>query len=92
MMTNAISDRAVLETTLTIIIDELELELAPEAVDLNADLVEYYGADSLSLIQVLARVNKELSIRVSMEKVVRLHTVGLLVDEIIRIRDGAPDL
>lgn len=88
-MTSAISDQVVLETTLNIIIDELELDLAQHAVDLNADLVEEYGADSLGLIQVLARVNKELSIRVPQDEAGTLNTVGLLVDRILRIRDTA---
>jgi len=86
-MISVISDQVVLETTLNIIIDELELELAQHAVDLDADLVEEYGADSLGLIQVLARVNKELSIRVPQDEAGKLNTVGLLVDRIIRIRD-----
>jgi acyl carrier protein len=87
-MTSAISDKVVLETTLDIIIDELELDLERQAVDLNADLVQVYGADSLGLIQVLARVNKELSIRVPQDDAGELTTVGLLVDRIIRIRDA----
>ena len=87
-MTSAISDKVVLETTLDIIIDELELDLEQQAVDLNADLVQEYGADSLGLIQVLARVNKELSIRVPQDDAGELTTVGLLVDRIIRIRDA----
>ena len=86
-MTSAVSDKTVLETTLNIIIDELELDLEVHAVDMNADLIEEYGADSLGLIQVLARVNKELSIRVPQDEAGNLTTVGLLVDRIIRLRD-----
>jgi acyl carrier protein len=87
-MTSTISDEVVLETTLNIIIDELELDLEQHAVDLNADLVEEYDADSLGLIQVLARVNKELSIRVPQDDAGELTTVGLLVDRIRRVRDA----
>jgi acyl carrier protein len=87
-MTTSVSDKTVLDTTLSIIVDELELDVEPDEVDLNADLVEEYAADSLGLIQVLARVNKELSIRVPREDAGKLTTVGLLVDRIIRIRDA----
>ncbi len=87
-MTSTVSDQVVLTTTLDIIIDELELDLDRQAVDLDADLAEVYGADSLGLIQVLARVNKELSIRVPQDEAANLTTVGLLVDRIIRLRDA----
>jgi acyl carrier protein len=87
-MTTSVSDKTVLDTTLSIIVDELELDVEPYEVDLNADLVEEYAADSLGLIQVLARVNKELSIRVPREDAGKLTTVALLVDHIIRIRDA----
>jgi acyl carrier protein len=87
-MTTPVSDQAVVETTVGIVIDELELDLDPHAVDLNADLIEEYGADSLGLIQVLARVNKELAIRVPREDVGKLTTVGLLVNQIISIRNA----
>lgn len=83
-----VSDETVRTTTLDIIVDELELDVEPEEVDLGADLIEVYGADSLGLIQVLARVNKQLGIRVPREKAVDLRTVELLIQQIIDIRDG----
>ncbi|MFR0353162.1 acyl carrier protein [Streptomyces sediminimaris] len=88
MTVAVISDEVIRSTTLDIIIDELELDAEPAEVDLNADLIDIYGADSLGLIQVLARVNKELSIRVPRELAVDLRTVDLLVQQIIRIRDA----
>jgi acyl carrier protein len=87
-MTTPVSDKTVLDTTLTIIVDELELDVEPDEVDLDADLVEEYAADSLGLIQVLARVNKELSIRVPREDAGKLTTVRLLVDHVMRVRDA----
>ncbi len=83
-----VSDEVVRTTTLDIIVDELELDIEPADVDVDADLIDVYGADSLGLIQVLARVNKQLSIRVPREQVVDLRTVTLLVQRIIEIRDG----
>ncbi|MCF3960690.1 acyl carrier protein [Streptomyces fuscigenes] len=88
MTAAVITDEAVLETTLDIIVDELELDVEPDEVDVRADLIDFYGADSLGLIQVLARVNKQMSIRVPRELAVDLRTVELLVRQIIRIRDG----
>lgn len=87
-MITAITDEMVRATTLNIIVDELELDVEPAEVDVHADLIDEYGADSLGLIQVLARVNKQLSIRVPREQVVDLRTVDLLVQRIIGIRDG----
>ncbi|MFC9537083.1 acyl carrier protein [Streptomyces sp. NPDC056975] len=88
MTVAVISDEVIQNTTLDIIVDELELDLEPTEVDVHADLIDIYGADSLGLIQVLARVNKELSIRVPRELAVDLRTVDLLVAQIILIRDG----
>ncbi|WP_042383060.1 acyl carrier protein [Streptacidiphilus melanogenes] len=87
-MITVVSDEVVRATTLDIIVDELELDVEPAEVDVDADLIDVYGADSLGLIQVLARVNKELSIRVPREQVVDLRTVARLVQRIIDIRDG----
>ncbi|MGY0020182.1 acyl carrier protein [Streptomyces sp. cg35] len=88
MTTAVISDELIRETTLDIIVDELELDVEPDEVDAQADLIDFYGADSLGLIQVLARVNKQLSIRVPRELAVDLRTVDLLVQQIIAIRDS----
>jgi len=88
MTVAVISDEVIRNTALDIIIDELELDAEPDEVDLDADLIDIYGADSLGLIQVLARVNKELSIRVPRELAVDLRTVDLLVQQIVRIRDA----
>lgn len=90
-MTGVIIDDVVRSTTLDIIVDELELDIEPAEVDVHTDLIDGYGADSLGLIQVLARVNKELSIRVPRELAVDLRTVDLLVQQIIRIRDAKGD-
>lgn len=87
-MITQVSDETIRETTLDIIVDELELDVEAAEVDVDADLIEFYGADSLGLIQVLARVNKQLGIRVPREQAVDLRTVELLVQRIIAIRDG----
>ncbi|WP_329120890.1 acyl carrier protein [Streptomyces sp. NBC_01465] len=88
MTVAVISDEVIRDTTLDIIVDELELDAEPAEIDVHADLIDFYGADSLGLIQVLARVNKELAIRVPRERAVDLRTVDLLMQQIIRIRDG----
>lgn len=88
-----ITDETVKKVTLDIVVDELELDVEPDEVDLAADLADVYEADSLGLIQVLARVNKELSIRLPREEASDLRTVDALVRRIIEIRDaeGAGD-
>lgn len=45
-----------------IVVDELELDLDPEELDEDADFADDYGADSLSIIQVFARVERELGL------------------------------
>ncbi|MCG8917198.1 acyl carrier protein [Actinokineospora sp. PR83] len=87
-MESKISDEMVKRVTLDIVVDELELDVEADEVNLTADLVDEYEADSLGLIQVLARVNKELAIRLPREEAVDLRTVDALVRRIIQIRDG----
>nr|WP_223244062.1 acyl carrier protein [Streptomyces sp. CBMA156] len=69
-----------------IVIDELELDVEPGEVDLTANLIDDYEADSLGLIQVLARVNKELAIRLPREEVGELRTVDEIIRRIIQLR------
>ncbi|MEU5915571.1 acyl carrier protein [Streptomyces sp. NPDC047141] len=85
-METKLSDETIKRVTLEIVVDELELDVEPDEVDMNANLIEEYEADSLGLIQVLARVNKELAIRLPREEVGDLRTVDEMVRRIIQLR------
>lgn len=70
-MTQSSLPRSIDETMLKIsvlVVDELELDLAPEELDETANFVDDYGADSLGLIQVVARMDRELKIAVPQEE------------------------
>jgi acyl carrier protein len=43
-----------------------ELDLEPGELSLTADLVDEYDADSLSLITVVARIEKQLGVKIPM--------------------------
>ncbi|MBD0670551.1 acyl carrier protein [Streptomyces sp. CBMA156] len=85
-METKLSDETIKQVTLEIVIDELELDVEPGEVDLTANLIDDYEADSLGLIQVLARVNKELAIRLPREEVGELRTVDEIIRRIIQLR------
>ncbi|MFF3769885.1 acyl carrier protein [Streptomyces sp. NPDC002232] len=85
-METKLSEETIKRVTLEIVVDELELDVEPDEVDMNANLIEEYEADSLGLIQVLARVNKELAIRLPREEVGDLRTVDEMVRRIIQLR------
>ncbi|MFC9593089.1 acyl carrier protein [Streptomyces sp. NPDC056944] len=85
-METKLSDETIKRVTLEIVVDELELDVEPDEVDMTANLIEEYEADSLGLIQVLARVNKELAIRLPREEVGDLRTVDEMVRRIIQLR------
>ncbi|SOE13642.1 acyl carrier protein [Streptomyces sp. 2323.1] len=83
-----LSDETIKQVTVEIVVDELELDVEPDEVDLTANLIDEYEADSLGLIQILARVNKELAIRLPREEVGDLRTVDQMVRRIIELRAG----
>ncbi|MFJ9771626.1 acyl carrier protein [Kitasatospora sp. NPDC101157] len=85
-METKLSDETIKQVTLEIVVDELELDVEPDEVDLTANLIDDYEADSLGLIQVLARVNKELAIRLPREEVGELRTVDEIIRRIIQLR------
>ncbi|WP_318207913.1 MULTISPECIES: acyl carrier protein [unclassified Streptomyces] len=87
-METTLSDETIKQVTLEIVVDELELDVEPGEVDMTANLMDEYEADSLGLIQILARVNKELAIRLPREEVGDLRTVDQMVRRIIELRAG----
>lgn len=85
-METKLSDETIKQVTLEIVVDELEIDVEPGEVDLTANLIDEYDADSLGLIQILARVNKELAIRLPREEVGDLRTVNEMIRRIIELR------
>ncbi|OZD18150.1 hypothetical protein CH253_16825 [Rhodococcus sp. 06-156-3C] len=66
----------------TIVIDELELEETIDSIDADADLKEQYEADSLGLIQVLARLNKEIGVAIPRDQASDLTTLRRIWDRV----------
>lgn len=81
--TSAVHELAgVRESIRKIVAEELELELA-ELSD-TADFIEEYDADSLSLITVVARIEKELEITVPrdvLDTLTNLERIFAVIDK-----------
>ncbi|OZM79784.1 acyl carrier protein [Pseudonocardia sp. MH-G8] len=87
MSENAVTTGPVQEKALEIIAQELELEASE--FTLTGHFVDDYDADSLALIAVVARVEKELGIMIpktELMKMINLEAVFGLLDTY----DGAP--
>lgn len=74
-----------------IIVEELELDIEPEEVGEDADFVDDYDADSLSIIQIIARMERELRLplpRDRLSEAVSLREISRLAAE---AADTGPD-
>ncbi|MET7396623.1 acyl carrier protein [Dactylosporangium sp. NPDC005572] len=66
-----------------IVVDELELDLAPEELDGQASFVDEYEADSLALIQIVSRMDRELGVKLpaaEIERLVNLDAIRAAVE------------
>ncbi|WP_344677949.1 acyl carrier protein [Saccharopolyspora taberi] len=73
----------------TILVEEFELDLGPEELDADADFVSEYEADSLAIIQVLARIERELGCSLSKEQLGEVVTLRGVTELFARARSGA---
>jgi acyl carrier protein len=65
------------------------MEVEPGAVDADARFVEDLGADSMSALELLARVEKHYEIVILPENLPKMRTVravGLLAGELVRAK------
>lgn len=79
------ADMALLEQIRQIVADELEM--SPEAVAETGSFVDEYDADSLSLIQVFARLERELKVQIPKEEMpnmVNLQATSEIVSSYVR--------
>jgi acyl carrier protein len=63
-----------------IVAEELELDLLADQLDEDADFVEEYDADSLGLIQVLARIERELGVVIPPESIAEMTSLRSVVE------------
>ncbi|MFE3142361.1 acyl carrier protein [Streptomyces scopuliridis] len=77
------SSDEILSRVRVIVAEELELEESPGDIDPAARFVEDFDADSLALIQILARIDKELTISVPVEEAENLIDLRTLADHVI---------
>jgi len=57
-----------------------QLRIDPSEIDLNTDIVEDIGADSLDLVEILMAIEEEYDISVPDEEVVNFKTIRDLVE------------
>ncbi|MFI8961982.1 acyl carrier protein [Streptomyces sp. NPDC053493] len=72
-----------------IVAEELELEDEPAELDASAQFVEDFDADSLALIQILARIEKELGIAVPVDQSENLTDLSALSGHVISLASEA---
>ncbi|MGW4164014.1 acyl carrier protein [Streptomyces sp. NPDC004788] len=72
-----------------IVAEELEVEGEPAELDATAQFVEDLDADSLALIQILARIEKELGIAVPVDHAENLTDLATLSGHVIALASGA---
>ncbi|MGW5880128.1 acyl carrier protein [Nocardiopsis terrae] len=78
---------SVRESVAEIVVEELELEegeLSPEG-----DFAEEYDGDSLALITVVARIEKELGVKVPSEALAELTNLRLLSEAVVRYAEDS---
>ena len=56
------------------------------------DLVERLGVDSLQGLQILAGVEKQFDVRLPDEELIKMRTIGRIVDAVERIRSASKQL
>ncbi|GAA2434451.1 MULTISPECIES: acyl carrier protein [Streptomyces] len=59
-----------------------ELELEPGELTVSGDFIEDYDGDSLALITVVSRIEKELGVALPKEGLEELKTLGHLLDAV----------
>jgi acyl carrier protein len=53
------------------------------------DLVERLGVDSLQGLQILAGVEKQFDVRLPDDELIKMRTIGRIVDAVERLRSGS---
>ncbi|WP_225850970.1 acyl carrier protein [Streptomyces sp. HPF1205] len=76
-----------LETLIQEIVVE-ELDLEPGELEPTGSFVDEYDADSLTLITVVARIEKQLGIRLPQERHAELTDLAALVTAVRDVRDS----
>lgn len=76
-----------LETLIQEIVVE-ELDLEPGELKPTGSFVDEYDADSLTLITVVARIEKQLGIRLPQERYEELTDLAALVTAVREVRDN----
>jgi acyl carrier protein len=63
---------------------EQELDLEDENITESASFVDDYDADSMSLIQVLARIERELGVKVPPDEYEEMRSLGAVYEVVAR--------
>lgn len=60
------------------IVEEFELDIPVEEVSDEANFVDEYEADSLALIQVVSRMDRELGVKMPQSEIEELHDLNAI--------------
>lgn len=58
------------------------LDIPVDEIDVNADIIEVYGADSLDTVDMLMMIEDEFEIAIPDEEAIELRTINKLVSYI----------
>lgn len=56
-----------------------QLDVDPEKITLNSDIVEDFGADSLDVVDMITTLSDEFGVDIPDEEIENFHTVGDVV-------------
>ena len=56
-----------------------QLDVDPEKITMNSDIVEDFGADSLDVIDMITTLSDEFGVEIPDEEIENFHTVGDVV-------------
>ncbi|WP_367140679.1 MULTISPECIES: acyl carrier protein [Streptomyces] len=65
------------------------LDLSPDHIDDDRDLIDFYRADSLNLIEIVAQLEKHYQVDLPLDELHRARSVGALRDLLVRQLDAA---
>ena len=63
-----------------------QFELDPETINMETNLIDDLGADSLDVVELIMSLEDEFGVSISDEDAAQLYTVGRIVDYLDRIR------
>ncbi|MEV5509865.1 acyl carrier protein [Streptomyces orinoci] len=64
------------------------LDLAPDEIDDDQDFIDFYRADSLNLIEIVAQLEKHYQVELPLDELQQARSVNALRGLLVRLLDG----